>query len=302
VNPISYIFSPFPFNLFKESLVIVYVFPGQGSQAVEMGKDLFTAFPDIIKQADNILGYSIVDLCLNNTNQKLNQTQYTQPALYVVNALTYFHKVQSSAEKPAYLAGHSLGEYNALLAAEVYDFATGLKLVKKRGELMSQAQGGGMAAIVGLSAEEVQATLQQHQLPTLTIANYNTYKQQVISGPAVAIEQAKIVFEAIKGVLYVPLKVSGAFHSSYMADAAQQFAGYCSQFSFAAPKIPVIANVTARPYPSDETAQLLTQQITHPVRWVDTIEYLFAQGDVDCQEIGPGKVLAGLIRRIRNKQ
>lgn len=281
--------------------MVAYVFPGQGSQVTGMGKELFPLFPELVAQADALLGYSIADLCLQNPDQKLNQTQYTQPALYIVNALTYFKK-QTEGIKPHYLAGHSLGEYNALLAANVFDFLTGLKLVQKRGELMSQAREGGMAAVVGLEAEKLQHTLQQQGLSTLSIANYNTYKQLVISGPRRAIEQAQAIFSQISGVVYIPLKVSGAFHSAYMTDAQRQFMQYCSQFSFASPQIPVIANVTAKPYAANDTTNLLTQQITSSVRWVDTIEYILAQGESDFQEMGPGTVLTGLIRRIRNKQ
>ena len=130
-----------------------YVFPGQGSQKKGMGEDLFDEFADITKKADEILGYSIKDLCLNNPDQNLNQTQYTQPAMYVVNAMTYLKKKQDSKDFPDYVAGHSLGEYNALHAAGVFSFENGLKLVKKRGELMSKAKKGGMAAILNTPQE-----------------------------------------------------------------------------------------------------------------------------------------------------
>jgi malonyl CoA-acyl carrier protein transacylase len=129
-----------------------YIFPGQGSQAKGMGKELFSQFPEITAKADEILGYSITTLCVEDPDQRLNQTQYTQPALYTVNALFYFNKLRQIGTPPSFVAGHSLGEYNALLAADVFDFGTGLKLVKKRGELMSQASGGAMAAVIGLNA------------------------------------------------------------------------------------------------------------------------------------------------------
>src|SRR4051812_36667715 len=125
-----------------------YVFPGQGSQRKGMGENLFDEFPELTKKADKILGYSIKELCLNDSDSKLNQTQYTQPALYVVNALSYQKKIKDEGKQPDYLAGHSLGEYNALQAAGIFSFEDGLKLVKKRGELMSQAKNGGMAAIL----------------------------------------------------------------------------------------------------------------------------------------------------------
>ena len=130
--------------------MLAYVFPGQGSQVVGMGKDLFDEFKEYVDAADEILGYSIKELCLEDPNGVLGLTQYTQPALYVVNALTYLKEVKTTGVKPDFVAGHSLGEYDALFAAGVFDFATGLKLVQKRGELMSQAKGGGMAAVLGL--------------------------------------------------------------------------------------------------------------------------------------------------------
>lgn len=283
--------------------MVAFVFPGQGSQAVGMGKDLFPLFPELINQADEVLGYSLVDLCLNDKDQKLNQTQFTQPALYTVNALSYLQKTQDGENIPNYLAGHSLGEYNALFAAGVFDFLTGLKLVQKRGELMGQAHDGAMAAVIGLGAEKIRQTLKAHQLANVFLANDNTYQQQVISGDRAEMEKAQAIFSGIEEeVRVIPLKVSGAFHSALMADAQQEFRTFLSQFSFQALKIPVIANVTAKPYPANETAHLLAEQITHPVRWVETIEYLLAQGEADFQEVGPGKVLAGLLRRIRNHQ
>lgn len=278
-----------------------YVFPGQGSQKVGMGGELFTAFPDLVSAADAILGYSVADLCASDDG-RLNQTHYTQPALYVVNALNYLQKLQADDIKPHYVAGHSLGEYNALLAADVFDFATGLKLVHKRGELMNQARDGGMAAVIGLQDKQMQHVFQENNLSLLSVANYNTYKQLVITGPKNAIAQAAPIFQKIDGVRYIPLRVSGAFHSPLMADAQQSFAAFVAQFDFKAPKIPVIANVTAQPYPDNDIAKLLTAQITHSVKWVNSIEYLLAQGETEFAEIGPGRVLTGLLRKIRNKQ
>ncbi len=282
--------------------MVAYVFPGQGSQSVGMGKEVFPEFPDLVAQASQQLGYSIVDLCLSDSEQKLNETQYTQPALYVVNALSFLKKSQTDGVVPQFLAGHSLGEYNALFAAQVFDFLTGLQLVQKRGELMSQARGGGMAAIIGMSEDRLQQILQQHQLTSVSVANYNSYQQLVLTGLREDIDKTHRVFEQIEGVRCIPLKTSGAFHSSYLLGAQQQFSEYCKSFNFVAPKIPVIANVTAQPYPDRNIANLLVEQIVKPVRWVDSIEYLLAQGETDFQEIGPGKVLTGLIRRILKKQ
>jgi len=149
----------------------VFIFPGQGSQIKGMGGTLFNQFKDFTDQANTILGYSIQTLCLEDPQQQLKQTQYTQPALYIVNALTYFKKIQETGQKPTYVAGHSLGEYNALLAAGVFDFETGLKLVKKRGEFMSQVGEGAMASVSGLTADAIYIILSQYGLTNVVIAN-----------------------------------------------------------------------------------------------------------------------------------
>jgi len=281
--------------------MVAYVFPGQGSQKRGMGEHLFSLFPDLVSEAGDILGYSIVDLC-EHDDARLSQTQYTQPALYIVNALSYYQRLNTDKMEPQYVAGHSLGEYNALLAAEVFDFATGLKLVQKRGELMSQARDGAMAAIIGLDDKQLHELFKGNNLSTLSVANYNTYKQLVIAGSKDEMEQAGQIFKKTEGIRFIPLNTSGAFHSPLMKDAQQQFEDFMAEFSFAAPKIPVIANVTAKPYHADQVASLLTQQITHPVKWVDTIEYLSTQGETDIEEVGPGNVLTNIIRRIRKKQ
>lgn len=279
-----------------------YVFPGQGSQIRGMGSSLFSEFPDIVQKANDILGYYIETLCLEDPKEQLNQTEYTQPALYVVNALSYLKKIKETGKKPNFVAGHSLGEYNALFAADVFDFGTGLKLVQKRGQLMSQAKNGGMAAIVGLKSEDVQAILQKNNLATITIANYNSNTQVVISGPKDDVTKAQHLFETGGAMLVMPLKVSGAFHSPYMKGAQQEFTTFLQGFTFAQPAIPIIANVTAKPYDANEIHFLLANQITHPVKWTQSIEYLLGQGETTFEEIGPGKVLAGLIRRIQQGQ
>lgn len=275
-----------------------YLFPGQGSQARGMGGELFSEFTDLTQKASNILGYSISELCLEDPEDKLGFTNFTQPALYVVNALTFLKQT----EKPAFVAGHSLGEYNALFAADVFDFETGLKLVQKRGELMSQATGGGMAAVVGMKSEAIQALLEDKQLNNISVANYNSNMQIVISGPKADIEAAKPIFEEAGAKLYIPLKVSGAFHSPYMKEAQTTFAEFISQFEFQAPSVPVIANTTALPYEATAVATNLAEQITHPVLWTKTIEYLLAQSETEFVEVGPGTVLAGLVKRIQKGQ
>jgi len=279
----------------------VFVFPGQGSQRKGMGAGLFDLFPALISQADNILGYSVKSLCLEDPENKLNQTQYTQPALYTVNVLTYYKKTLDAAMLPDYVAGHSLGEYNALLAAGVFDFATGLALVKKRGELMSQAQGGGMAAIIGLSADQIKSLLQENNLNDVVIANYNSFTQTVISGAKASVLSAQSIFEKSGGMVF-PLNVSGAFHSPLMMRAQNVFAEFLSGFSFKTPTVPVLSNITAQPYDAFEINKKLAGQITGAVRWTEIIQYLLDKGEQNFEEVGPGQVLTGLIQRIKKGQ
>ncbi|MGB8956713.1 MAG: ACP S-malonyltransferase, partial [Tumebacillaceae bacterium] len=278
-----------------------YFFPGQGSQKVGMGDTLFDEFADLTSRADAVLGYSIKDLCLNDPETVLSKTQYTQPALYVVNALSYLKKVQETGSTPDFLAGHSLGEYNALFAAGAYDFETGLKLVKKRGELMSQAFGGGMAAVLGFTREQVEQVLQQNGLSNIDIANYNSPTQVVIAGLKEDVRHAQPYFEAAGVKHFVHLNVSGAFHSRYMADAARSFAEHLNAFELSPLKIPVISNVDARPYHPNETKQNLVRQITSQVNWNDSIRYLLGLGDTEITEIGPGNVLSKLVTTIQRE-
>lgn len=279
-----------------------YLFPGQGSQIKGMGGELFSHFAEYTAKADDILGYSIENLCLEDPQQQLNQTQFTQPALYMVNALTYFKKLQETNKKPDFLAGHSLGEYNALLAAEVFDFETGLKLVKKRGELMSQALTGGMMAIVGLDVTDINTVIERAVLQDVTIANYNSHKQVVLSGRKDEIDRARTIFEQAGASLVVPLKVSGAFHSPLMNSAKNEFEIFLNEYQFFSPIIPVIANYSAKAYLSADIHKNLAHQIASPVRWTETIDYLLGQNETDFEEIGPGMVLTGLLRRIKNGQ
>jgi malonyl CoA-acyl carrier protein transacylase len=270
-----------------------------------MGQGLFDEvreYAAVEKEADAILGYSLRKLCLEDPDNRLKETQYTQPCLYAVNALHYY-KAVSEGTRPAYLAGHSLGEYNALLAAGVFDFLTGLRLVKKRGELMAQARNGGMAAIIGLSPTAIEKALREHGLDTLDLANFNSPSQTVISGPVEDIKRAAPVFEKLGARLYLPLQVSAAFHSRYMGPAAKAFADYLAPMSFAAPKITVIANATAQPYPgssaSEAVKSLLTRQIDHSVQWIQSVRYLIGQGVTQFMEMGPGNVLTKSIQEIQ---
>jgi trans-AT polyketide synthase/acyltransferase/oxidoreductase domain-containing protein len=276
-------------------------FPGQGSQEKGMGGSLFDEFAELTRQADDILGYSIKELCLQGPQQQLNQTQYTQPALYVVNALSYFKKIKETDQQLDFVAGHSLGEYNALLAAGGVDFATGLKLVQKRGELMSQAPTGAMAAVIKCPIDKLQAILTKNGLTGIDIANYNAPSQLVIAGLKNDINRAIDIFEPIEDVRCVALNVSAAFHSHYMREAQQAFEEFLKGFEFAELKIPIISNVTAKPYKQEEILTNLAKQITHSVNWVDSIRYLLGQGEMVFEEVGPGKVLTKLIARIQTE-
>ncbi|HXH38617.1 MAG TPA: ACP S-malonyltransferase [Thermoanaerobaculia bacterium] len=288
--------------------MIAFVFPGQGSQKRGMGQGLFDEVPEyaaVEKDVDAILGYSMRALCLEDADNRLRQTQFTQPSLYVVNALHYY-KAAGEGARPAYLAGHSLGEYNALLAAGVFDFLTGLRLVKKRGELMSQAKNGGMGAVIGLSAGAIAKVVAESGLQSLDIANFNTPSQTVVSGPVDDIRRAGSFFEKAGAQMYIPLQVSAAFHSRYMADAANVFGDFLAPMSFAPPKTPVVANVTAQPYPADDSSEsvksLLVNQITHSVQWAQSISFLISQGVTTFSELGPGNVLTRMVQQIQQRK
>lgn len=264
-----------------------------------MGKELFGRYLSLIEKADNILGYSIEELCLSDSGHHLDSTRYTQPALYIVNVLHYLALSESKKVVPDFLAGHSLGEYNALFAAGAVDFETGLRLVKKRGELMSEANNGKMAAIIGFGEEKIRDLIESEGLVHIDIANLNAPSQIVISGPATEIERAQFTFESAGCKLFLPLKVSGAFHSRLMAKAGRDFALFIEQFEFGEIGIPIISNITAREYSEQSIKRLLSDQITHPVKWTESMQYLMGKGVNDFIEVGPGKVLTKLIGHIR---
>lgn len=287
--------------------MIAYVFPGQGSQKRGMGQGLFDEVPEyaaVEHEVDRLLGYSMRRLCLEDAENRLKETQFTQPSLYVVNALHYY-KALSDGIRPAYLAGHSLGEYNALLAAGVFDFLTGLRLVQRRGELMAQAKNGGMAAVIGLDAAKIATVLRDHGMNGIDVANYNSPSQIVVSGAIDEIKRAGPMFEAAGARMYMPLQVSAAFHSRFMVDAATKFADFVGTLSFTAPRVPIVANVTAEPYPTENASEavrtLLVKQITSSVNWTQSIRYLLARGVTEFKEIGPGNVLTRLVQQIRQE-
>lgn len=264
-----------------------------------MGDGLFDKFPDLCKIADSVLGYSIKTLCLENPDNKLTNTLYTQPALFTVSVMEYLDSINNGEEKPNYVLGHSVGEYAALCAAEVFDFETGLQLVKKRGELMAKANGGKMAAIIGLKFDEVKKLLNENNLKDIDIANYNSKMQIVISGTSDSIINAEKVFMEAEGCRrYIILNVSGAFHSRYMADASKEFRQFINNFEFHEPKITIISNVNARPYNNSELKDILCKQISSTVNWTDSIRYLMGKGVNTVIQKGPGTVVRDLSNRI----
>jgi trans-AT polyketide synthase/acyltransferase/oxidoreductase domain-containing protein len=261
-----------------------------------MGAALFPRYPEQVRAADEVLGYSVEELCLAK-DRRLSQTEYTQPALFVVNALTYLEARDRSYPAPTHLLGHSLGELNALHAAGAFDFETGVRIAKKRGELMSsRGEEGTMAALLG-KRERLLAFIEQGP-SGVYLANDNTPGQVVVSGSREAIAGLEASFRQDGLGNVIPLAVSGAFHSPLMRGARDEFAEFLKSQSLNEPKLPVIANVSATPYTLAELRDHLTDHLVHPVRWFDSIRYLLRQGPMLFQEIGPANILSPLIRQI----
>ena len=277
------------------------MFPGQGAQYKGMGKSLFPQYGQLAQTASRILGYSIEELCINDPENKLGQTQFTQPALYVVNAMTYA-QTKNTQEPASFFAGHSLGEYNALLAAHAFDFETGLQLVQKRGELMSKASGGGMLAILRTTIDNIKLLLEKNNLIEVDIANYNTPTQTILSGPKESIQRVVKLFTEHQ-IQCIPLNVSAPFHSRYMKKAQMEFEQFLKNFTFAPLKTPVIANVTARPYGDHDVGELLARQISSSVLWSESIRYLIGQGKMTFLEMGERPILSKMIAEMeKNNQ
>jgi trans-AT polyketide synthase/acyltransferase/oxidoreductase domain-containing protein len=279
--------------------MIAFVFPGQGSQKKGMGAKLFKKYPEYVEIADKALGYSIEELCLENPDNKLNLTEYTQAAIFIVNALTYMDYVEKAKIEPDFVAGHSLGEYNALFAAKVFDFETGIKLVRMRGKLMGKVSGGGMAAVLGLPGERVQEICNEHPELYISVANYNTDTQIIIAGEKENVMNSREVFTEIEGVRFSPLNVSGAFHSPYMNQPRMEFEKFISDFRLEAPLVPIIANLTGKEYEGEDLAHYLIEQMNSSVRWSDTVKYLMDKGVRHFVEIGQSTVLTQMIENIR---
>jgi [acyl-carrier-protein] S-malonyltransferase len=279
-----------------------FLFPGQGSQKVAMAKDFFDA-SDFAKrrfdECNTILGRDLGTIIFNGPEEMLTQTQNTQPALFTVESIIC-DSLKEKGVVPTLAAGHSLGEYSALYAAEVFSFADGLRIVAKRGELMSRAgelRPGTMAAVIGLSKEKILECLST-VTGTVVCANENSPDQTVISGDVSAVKDACEVLKKAGAKRAILLPVSGAFHSPLMEPLAGQFSEFIRPFAFKDAAFPVVANVTAKPETSAVAIkELLVRQLTSPVRWVDTVAAISAGDPGTCCEAGPGTVLAGLLKK-----
>ena len=267
-----------------------------------MGAALFERYADWTDEADQILGYSIRELCLDDPRSELGLTQFTQPALFVVNALTYRARRDDGMVTPDFVAGHSLGEYNALLAAEAFSFGAGLRLVKERGRLMGQVSGGGMSAVIGLTPKQIQEILDTSDSGRrLDVANFNSFEQTVIAGPKSDLDAVVPLFEAAGARGVIALNVSAPFHSRYMRDAQVEFTNFMRDTAFAAPTVPVISNVSGKPYEGDLVRQTLSEQIGNSVRWLESIQYLLRQPEPEFVEVGPGTVLTKMVEKIKRR-
>ena len=284
---------------------IAFVFPGQGSQCVGMGKDLaenFAAAADIFKRADDVLGYSISNMCFNGPEDDLKQTLNTQPALFITSAAA-FEVAKEQGFVPAFTAGHSVGEYAALYAAGVFSFEDGLKLVRTRAELMQKAaedNPGTMAAILGLSPEQAQEVVGKAASAGVVVAaNFNSPIQTVISGEAAAVARASQIASESGAKRVVALNVSGGFHSPLMQGAADALLDVLKVAQVNDPVVQVVANFTADfEKTADEVRANLANQITGSVRWVESVNKMLDAGAEVFIELGSGNVLAGLIKRI----
>jgi len=277
---------------------LAFLFPGQGSQVKGMGTEVFIRFPEFVQQANDELGYSLNEICLHDESSQLSQTQFTQPALYLVSFLEAKAKIEDG-HTPSFAAGHSVGEFAALATSGAVSFTDGLRMVSKRGEIMSQVTGGGMAAVIGLDSESIQSTLNQCSAGEIDLANFNSPGQIVVSGPE---DQINLILSPLKEAgarMVVPLKVSGAFHSRMMEKPALEFENFLSEFDFSQPKFPVYSNVDALAYSTPEQIpSLLVRQIHSSVRWTETILKMREEGAEQFIECGPGNVLTKLLRQI----
>ena len=281
--------------------------PGQGAQLVGMGKDFYEAFPiarDTFAAANQILGFDLSSICFSGPEDRLNQTDISQPAIYVTSIAAY-RAAKSGTGPISVCAGLSLGEYTALHLAGVFSFEDGLKLVAARGRYMQQAAlatPSGMVAIMGADEPAIRALCNEcSQGQVLVPANFNSPGQIVVSGESTACQRIATVAES-RGFKAIPLKVAGAFHSPLMQSAADAMQREIAAVPFNAPKCTVYANITAAPHTDpDSIKRLLVDQITHPVKWQQTMQALIAIPDLRFIELAPGRTLAGLAKKINRR-
>ncbi len=290
-------------------MTIAWVFPGQGSQVVGMGRDLYAHVPaarDVFDRADEVLDVSIARLCFEGPEQELTATENAQPALVTVS-IALLKAIESFLPEglvvqPQCVAGHSLGEYSALVAGGSVDFATAVQLVRRRGELMAASREGKMAAVIGLDEEKLDTICNEATERTSTpvvIANYNAPGQLVVSGATEGVDCACTLAKEQGAKRALPLNVSAAFHSPLMTNAKKGMAEAVAKAHMLDMTVPLIANVTGSLlHQADEIRRELVEQVVSPVRWVASVRCMVAQGISTFVEIGPGNVLTGLIKRI----
>ncbi len=283
---------------------IAFVFPGQGSQYVGMGKEIFEKFPEakeIFKEASDALGYDLAGLCFNGPKEELDKTFRTQPCILTVSIAIY-KVLLSRGIKPSVVAGHSLGEYSALVAAEVLSFGDAVKLTEKRGQFMQEAvpEGRGlMAAILGLERNKVDEICRSLQSGYASPANYNCPGQIVIAGEKTAVEEAINLCKDAGAKRAMPLSVSVPSHCALMNNASQRLSELLDKLEFKNPVIPIVNNADAKFLDNVEGIKTsLVRQISSPLLWEDSIMAIADSGIDIFVEVGPGKVLSGLIKRI----